>query len=296
MITVESSILKEVYKDRPQWSHKGDFGRLLVIGGSKTYTGSPGLVAYGAMAALRAGTDLAVIAAPSRAADIAAKFSPNLITESFEGDFFTTKHLGKIMELAKKFDAVAIGPGLGLEKETQKFVTRFVDGIRKPCVVDADAIKALKERRLLDNFLMTPHAFEFYHMTGDKPKYDIIGRAELVKKHARKTGATILLKGAIDIISDGKETALNRTGNPYMTVGGTGDVLTGICGALLAQKVSPFKAACAAAYMNGLAGDLAAKERRPILATDVIEKIPDVLKDVLPPPGQEKQEKKAEKV
>jgi NAD(P)H-hydrate epimerase len=288
MITIDGSVLKEVYKERPAWSHKGDFGRLLVIGGSKIYTGSPGFVAYGAMAALRAGVDLVRIAAPQRAADIAAKFSPNLITEPFEGDYFTTKHLKRIMELAKEYDAVAIGPGLGLDKETQKFVTRFVDAIRKPCVVDADAIKALKNRKLLYNFLLTPHAYEFYHMTGEKPKYDITGRAELVKKHAKKTGATILLKGSIDIISDGKQTAMNRTGNPYMTVGGTGDVLTGICGALLAQKVSPFKAACAAAYMNGLAGDFAAKERRPIVATDVIEKIPEVLKDVLPPPAQDK--------
>jgi len=286
MITVDGSILREVYKERPAWSHKGDFGRLLVIGGSKIYTGSPGLVAYGAMAALRAGTDLVRIAAPARAADIAAKFSPNLITEPFDGDYFTTKHLKRIMELVKEYDAVAIGPGLGLEKETQKFVTRFVDGIRKPCVVDADALKALRNRKLLYNFLLTPHGYEFYHMTGDKPKYDITGRAELVKKHAKKTGAIILLKGAIDIISDGKQTALNRTGNPYMTVGGTGDVLTGICGALLAQKVHPFKAACAAAYMNGLAGDIAAKEKRPIVATDVIEKIPEVLKEVLPPPEQ----------
>jgi NAD(P)H-hydrate epimerase len=288
MITVDSSALREAYKERPAWSHKGDFGRLLVIGGSKIYTGSPGLVAYGAMAALRAGVDIVRVAAPSRAADIAAKFSPNLITEPFDGDFFTTKHLKRVMELVKEFDAVAIGPGLGLEKETQKFVTRFVDAIRKPCVVDADAIKALKNRKLLDNFLLTPHTYEFFHMTGDKPKYDITGRAELVKEHAKKTGAVILLKGAIDIISDGKQVAMNRTGNPYMTVGGTGDVLTGICGALLAQRVSPFKAACAAAYMNGAAGDLAAKERRPIVATDVIEKIPEVLKDVLPPPQEKK--------
>ncbi len=292
MIAVDGSILGEVYRERPMWAHKGDFGKLLVIGGSKIYTGSPGLVAYGAMAALRAGVDIVRIAAPARAADIAAKFSPNLITEPFDGDFFTPKHLKRVMELVKEYDAVAIGPGLGLERETQKFVTRFVDAIRKPCVVDADALKALRNRKLLDNFLMTPHAYEFYHMTGDKPRYDITGRSELVKKHAKKTGAVILLKGAIDIISDGKQVAMNRTGNPYMAVGGTGDVLTGICGALLAQKVHPFKAACAAAYLNGKAGDIAAKERRPILATDVIEKIPEVLKDALPPPHQGREEAK----
>jgi len=284
MMTVDSSVLKEVYKERPMWSHKGDFGKLLVIGGSKIYTGSPALVAYGAMAALRTGVDLVMVAAPSRPADIVAKFSPNLITEPFEGDFFTPKHLKRIMELVKNYDAVAIGPGLGIEKETHKFVVRFAESVKKPCVVDADALKALGKKRLLDNFLLTPHSYEFYYMTGEKPKQDILGRAELVKKYAKRTGATILLKGAVDIISDGRQTAISKTGNPYMTVGGTGDVLTGICGALLAQKVAPFKAACAAAFVNGMAGTMAAKEKRPILATDVIEKIPEVLKHVLPEP------------
>jgi len=291
MITLDSSILKEVYKERPAWSHKGDFGKLLIIGGSKIYTGSPALVAYGAMAALRAGTDLVFVAAPSRPADIVAKFSPNLITEPFDGDFFTRKHLKKVLELAKKFDAVAIGPGLGIEKETHKFVEGFIDNIKKPCVVDADAIKALEKKKLAGNFLLTPHSYEFYYMTGEKPKHDIMSRAELVKKYAKKTGATILLKGAVDIISDGNNTAMNRTGNPYMTVGGTGDVLTGICGALMAQKVNPFKAACAAAFINGMAGTLAANEKRPIVATDVVEKIPEVLKHVLP--ELEKKEEKS---
>ena len=295
MITIEGSILKEVYKDRPQWSHKGDFGKLLIIGGSKIYTGSPALVAYGAMAALHAGVDLVMVAAPERPADIVAKFSPNLITTPFEGDYFTPKHLKKVLELAKNYDAIAIGPGLGIEKETQKFVVRFVEAIKKPCVIDADAIKALEKKKLWDNFLLTPHAYEFYYLTGEKPKYDITGRAELARKQAKRIGATILLKGAIDIISDGKQTAMNRTGNSYMTVGGTGDVLTGICGALMAQKVSPFKAGCAGAYLSGLAGDLAAKEKRPLVATDVIEKIPEILKDVLPEPkGEKESEKKAE--
>jgi len=284
MINVDDSILKEVYKERPMWSHKGDFGKLLIIGGSKIYTGSPAFVAYGAMAALRSGVDLVMVAAPERPADVIAKFSPNLITTPFDGDFFTPKHLKKIIELSKNYDAIAIGPGLGIEKETQKFVVKFVEAINKPCVVDADALKALEKKKLAKNFLLTPHAYEFYFLTGERPKYDLTTRATLVRKYAKKIGTTILLKGAIDIISDGEKIAINRTGNVYMTVGGTGDVLTGICGALLAQKVEPFKAACAAAYINGKAGDLVAKEKRPLIATDVIEKIPEVLKEVLPEP------------
>ena len=279
MFEVDSSILQEVYKKRPEWSHKGDFGKLLVIGGSKTYTGAPALIAYAAIASLRAGADLVLVAAPERAADIVAKFSPNLITEPFEGECFGTKHLKKITELVKKFDAVSIGSGLGTAKETAEFVKKFLRKVKKPCVVDADAIKAMGKGKLGPNFVLTPHAYEFYHMSGEKPKFDLLTRAKLVKKYAKRMNSTILLKGAVDIISDGKQTAMNKTGNPFMTTGGTGDVLAGVCGGLLARRVPPFKAACAAAYITGKAGDYAAEEKgEGLLATDVIEKIPEVIK------------------
>lgn len=280
MYDVEPSVLGEIYGERKKWSHKGDFGKLLVIGGSKRYTGAPALAAYGAISSLRAGADIVLVAAPERAADVIAGFSPNLITEPFRGDFFTPKHADKVMELVKRFDAVSIGSGLGIEKETREFVTKIIGKIKKPCVIDADAIKCLRKgKRLGDNFVLTPHDFEFYGMSGEKPTYETLNRAKLVKKYAGKIGSTIILKGSIDIISNGKQTSMNRTGNPYMTVGGTGDVLTGICGGLLAQGVPPFKAACAAAYITGKAGDLAAKDKGPgLLATDVIEKIPEVIR------------------
>jgi hydroxyethylthiazole kinase-like uncharacterized protein yjeF len=279
MFNITASILKEVYKERPKWSHKGDFGRLLIIGGSKRYTGAPALAALAAMASLRSGVDLVLVAAPKRAADIVAKFSPNLITEPFEGDFFTGKHVKDILRLSKGYDAVSIGSGLGTEKETQHFVIKFIEKIRKPCVIDADAIKALKKKRLGGDFVLTPHAYEFYHISGERPKQDITNRIKIVEKFAKKINSVILLKGAVDIISDGKQTALNKTGNPYMTTGGTGDVLTGICGSLLAQGVTPFKSACASAYITGKAGDLAVKKKKQgLLATDIIESIPGVIR------------------
>jgi len=279
MFNVTASILKEVYRERPKWSHKGDFGRLLIIGGSKRYTGAPALAALSAYASLRSGVDLVLVAAPKRAADIIAGFSPNLITEPFEGEFFASKHLKDILKLSKEYDAISIGSGLGVEKETRKFVTKFIEKVRKPCVIDADAIKVLKKKRLGENFVLTPHAYEFYHISGDRPKQDITGRVKVVEKFAKKINSTILLKGAIDIISNGERTALNRTGNPYMTTGGTGDVLTGICGSLLAQKVSPFKAACASAYITGKAGDVTVKKKKQgLLATDIIESIPEVIR------------------
>ncbi len=276
---VTSSLIKDIYRERPKWSHKGDFGRLLIIGGSKRYTGAPALAAYAAIASLKAGVDLVTVAAPRRAADITAKFSPNLITEPFEGEFFTSKHVKDILKLSKKFDAISIGSGLGMERETQSFVVEFIKRTSKPCVVDADAIKVLKRKRLGKNFVLTPHDYEFYSMSGEKPRHDLTGRIKMVEKFAGKIHSIILLKGAVDIISNGRETFLNRTGNPYMTTGGTGDVLTGVCGGLLAQGVPPFRAACAAAYITGKAGDFAAKKKGPgLVATDVIESIPKVIK------------------
>ncbi|MFH1294635.1 MAG: NAD(P)H-hydrate dehydratase [Candidatus Aenigmatarchaeota archaeon] len=133
-------VLKSVYKQRPPESHKGDFGNLLIIGGSNIYTGSPALVA---MAALRAGADLTCIAAPRRAADIAAGFSQNIITCPLVGEVLTERNINTIMGLLPKYDAVVIGNGIGLDARTKAAVLKFLRSLKKPCVVDADAIKML---------------------------------------------------------------------------------------------------------------------------------------------------------
>ena len=278
MKTVDKSLIKKIFKPREKWSHKGDFGSLLVIGGSKRYSGSP---TFNALAAYRSGVDLVTIAAPRRAADIIASFSPDLITYPLEGDYLNESHLDDIFLLAQNSDAVAIGGGLERNEETLTTVKKILKGLTLPCVIDADAIHAVAaEKKLLrDNFILTPHSNEFYVLTGIKPVTDIKKRTDMVKKEAPKLGCIILLKGYVDIISDGKQVAINKTGNPFLTVGGTGDTLTGICGALLARKVNPFEAACAACYINGSAGDLAAKKfGEGLMASDLINEIPNVLK------------------
>ncbi len=273
---VTSSILNRVYKKRNAWSRKGDFGRLLVIGGSKMYTGAPFLCG---MAALRAGCDLVTVAAVERAANTAAK-NLNLITCPLEGDFLAGKHAKELEKLIKGKDAVAIGNGLGREKETIKTAIGFLRSNELPSVIDADAIYAVSQdkRAIKNNCVLTPHAGEFCVLTGEKVSNNTEERTSAVKNAAAKTNSVILLKGRADVISDGRRTAVNRTGNVFMTKGGTGDVLAGVCGSLLAQGTEPFYAACAAAYISGAAGDMAAKEKKQsLLATDVIEKIPIVL-------------------
>jgi len=278
MKTINKSLIKKIFQPREKWSHKGDFGSLLVIGGSKRYSGSP---TFNALAAYRSGVDLVTIAAPRRAADIVASFSPDLITYPLEGDYLNESHLDDIFLLVQSSDAVSIGGGLERNEETLTTVKKILKGLTLPCVIDADAIHAVAtDKKLLrENFIVTPHSNEFYVLTGKKPEPDINKRIKIVKEETSRLGCIILLKGYVDVISDGKQLAVNKTGNPYMTVGGTGDTLTGICGALLARKIDPFDAACAACYINGLAGDLATKKfGEGIMTSDLINEISNVIK------------------
>jgi len=287
MLEVTKDILKKIYKPRPKDSKKYDFGLLIVIGGSDFYSGSPAL---SAMAAFKSGVDMVRIIAPKRAADIIASFSPNLAVYPLDGKWLESKHLATLISMTESAKAVAhgnsavvIGGGVGRSKETQKVILEYLKQVQVPVVIDADAIHAVGGKQEIisgKNFLITPHTYEFFVLTAKEVyKLPEEEKIKLVYQEAARLQTTILLKGAIDIISDGKEVALNRTGTPYMTVGGTGDTLAGIAGALLARGLSPFEAVQAAAYINGLAGELAGKKLgESLTATDLIDEISNVIK------------------
>lgn len=282
MEEVKKEIIKKIYKKRPTNVHKYDYGLLLVIGGSGFYSGSPALAA---MAAFRAGVDMVHIIAPQRAADIIASFSPVLATYPLEGDFLKKDHLSVLVSMTKSAQivsfnktALVIGGGLGRSKETKKTICDYLSQISIPAVIDADAIHAVSENKnIIYNkpFVLTPHAYEFFLLSGKKiDKLSTAKKAEVVEQEAREMNIIIVLKGKIDIISDGKKTVLNETGTPYLSVGGTGDVLAGICGSIMAQGIKPFVAAQAAAFISGRAGEIASrKKRESLLATDVIDAI-----------------------
>ena len=286
MLEVTREILDKIYKERPREAKKYDFGLLVVIGGSDFYSGSPALAA---MAAFKSGVDMVRIIAPKRAADIIASFSPNLAAFPLEGKWLEKKHLATLIEMTESAKAVSygktavvIGGGLGRSKETQEVIFEYLARVQVPVVIDADAIHAISKKPGIISgkpFLVTPHTYEFFILTGKEvyklPKEEKI---KAVYQEAKKLKTTILLKGATDIISDGKEVALNYTGSGLMTVGGMGDTLAGIAGALLARGIDPFLAGQAAAYINGLAGELAAKKLgESLTATDLIDEIPNVL-------------------
>lgn len=286
MIEISKDVLKNIYKPRPINAIKYDFGLLLVIGGSDFYSGSPAL---SALAAFRAGADMVRIMAPKRAADIIASFSPNLAAYPLEGKWLDEPDLAVLFSMtesaktvARENAAVVIGGGLGRSKETQNVIVKYLSEISLPVVADADAIHALAHNPEIfanKKFLFTPHSYEFFLLTGR----EIAGKSDrerikAVREEAAELNTTILLKGGIDIISDGKEIAINRTGTPFMTSGGCGDTLAGICGALMARGISPFLAAQAAAYINGRAGQIAGKYKKEgLLATDLIEAIPEAI-------------------
>ena len=201
-----------------------------------------------------------------------------------KGECLNTGHIDILLKFLEKIDVVAIGPGLGLEDETKNAVIEFLSRTSKPAVIDADALKALSGKINIvsgKEVVLTPHAGEFRIVTGISVGDDWRQRMKYVEDIARKYNITILLKGHYDIISNGKNTKVNRTGTPAMTVGGTGDVLTGITATLLAQSNNPFRSACAAAFVNGLAGMLAEEKMGPhIVATDVIDNIPQAFKSI----------------
>ena len=280
---VTSSILKKFYKKRKKTAHKNDFGRLLVIGGNEKYSGSSGfnsisaLNTFYAISAYRSGVDIVEVAAPKRIANIVAKFSPEIITIPLKGDYITKNHLKTLLKESKNKTAFVIGGGLGREKSTLEMVRVYLKKIKIPGVVDADAIYALKKTKInLKNLVITPNAHEFFVLTGEKPNKNLKEKINQVKKAAKKLKTIILLKGAEDIISDGEREAINKTGNSYMTVGGTGDTLAGILGSLIAQKNPLFESACGAAYINGKAGELT-KRKNSFTASDLLEKIGEVV-------------------
>ncbi|MGB7545275.1 MAG: NAD(P)H-hydrate dehydratase [Methanothrix sp.] len=251
---------------RASESHKGDSGRILVIGGGP-YTGAPAL---SALAALRAGADIVTVAAPRDAARTISGYSPNLIVAGLSADHLRPQDLGLLREQIARHDVVVMGMGLGQDPETRQVLSEIMPLCSKT-VIDADALHP----DLPIKGIVTPHAGEFKRISGiSLSRLGCRERIEPVRKYAREKGLVVLLKGKVDLISDGEVVRANATGNPGMTVGGTGDVLAGIVAAFYA-RASAIRAATAAAFVNGRAGDLAYLEKDyGMMATDVIEKIP----------------------
>jgi len=255
-------------------SHKGDSGRILVIGGGP-YTGAPALTS---MAALRAGADVVTVATPKSASSTIAGFSPNLIVRELSGDHLRPEDLEILKDLIARHDVVVMGMGLGRDPETQEALAEIIP-LCKKTVIDADALQP----DLPLKGIVTPHVGEFKRISGIALSgASFRERIDPLKDYAREKGLVVLLKGKVgpvsNLITDGEIIRANSNGNPGMTVGGTGDVLAGVAAAFYA-RTSALRAATAAAFVNGRAGDLVYEEKDlGMVATDVIEKIPEAMR------------------
>ncbi len=253
-------------------SHKGENGKLLIIGGGP-YTGAP---AIAAMAAYRTGADLVLMAVPSKKADIIAGYSPNFIVHPMEGEIISEGHIKELIKLAKDCDSVLIGPGMGTAKRTAPLVRGFTSCCKKPMVIDADALNVLdgKDMTVRYGAVLTPHSGEFEKLTG------MNATSNNTDEYARWKDVTVLLKGKTDYITDGTNKKWNDFGTSAMSVGGTGDTLAGVVGALLSKGLKPFDAGRLGIYITTKAGEIAFKDKGwGLLPEDISDRIPCVLKE-----------------
>jgi ADP-dependent NAD(P)H-hydrate dehydratase / NAD(P)H-hydrate epimerase len=268
--------LKEFYPSRSGNVRKGDFGRVVVCGGSDRYAGC---LAFNSLAALRAGADLAIVVAPRRAADIVAGYSPDLITVPCDSSF---PDPDTAIEALENADSLVIGCGVIRTPESHRALVEIVRRCKTPMVLDAEALhalaansKAIKGKKVL----LTPNAGEYQVLSGSLWPEPLDRKRAATKRLAKQYKATVIVKGAVDFISDGEKIHLDTAGSSYMTKGGYGDLVAGVAGALLARGQNPFDAARAGAFIVGKAGELASsKFGESTLASDVLLYLSSVIR------------------
>lgn len=273
---------------RERSGHKGDYGRAMLIGGSR---GMAGAIALAGMSALRGGAGLVTLVVPRTIQNVVATFHPALMTLGFadDGERFAGAAVEELLKASQNATALALGPGLGKSNELTAMVERLYREIPRPMIVDADGLNALAQQSQSlaqpgGPRILTPHPAEFARLYGGELKPADVATNKQDRIHFATelalrdlTGQTVIvLKGHRTVIADATQHHINTTGNPGMATGGTGDVLTGIIAALLCQGLAPRDAARLGAYLHGKAGDLAAEKLGEVslIATDLIDHLP----------------------
>jgi NAD(P)H-hydrate epimerase len=261
-------------------SHKGDFGRVLVVAGSRGMSGAAVLCGS---AALRGGAGLVHVAIPHEVLPIVAAGNPCYITIPLPSDqgHVSEEAVRELLHGAPSHDVLAVGPGLGRSLGISALVTTLLSEAAIPIVLDADGLNALESARVLSwsrkaSLVLTPHPGEFARLIGSDIPTVQANRQEVATEFAREYGVVLVLKGHQAIVTDGQRLYLNTTGNPGMATAGSGDVLTGTVASLIVQGLSPFEAAQLGVYLHGLAGDLARDElgEMGLTAADILHHLP----------------------
>lgn len=285
--------LKPLLRARPKDSHKGDYGRVLVVAGSR---GMAGAAILAARAALKAGAGLVTVACPESERKTIACALPEAMTfgAACSGGAFSARAAGQVAAFArlKKIDVLLIGPGLGSSPAARAFALKLLKTLGIPAVVDADALNALaasgqlSARFAAEQLILTPHPGEAERLLGGKIK----DRAAAALELAARSGGVVVLKGAGTLVCRGKTILKNPTGGPALAKGGSGDVLSGLCAGLFAQagvgrgftSWTALESAALAVYLHGLCGDLAAKKftERCVLAGELPDFLPAAIRRI----------------
>jgi ADP-dependent NAD(P)H-hydrate dehydratase len=278
IVRVSPKLVKEHVIPRLESSKKGDNGTVLVVGGSRIYHGAPLLTS---MAALRSGVDLLYTAVPRSNIIAVRSFSPNIIALPLPDDKLTMGSANRLMAIIpKKPNTAAIGMGMSIAepKALIALIKQLKNGGTK-LLLDASSLIPLILKEISGTgTIITPHAGEYKRIFEEDIGVTEKEQISNVQRHAKEYGITIILKGRVDIVSDGERVAINKIHNCAMTVGGTGDVLSGVVAGLLA-KLKYFDASILGVYFNGVAGNLAYKRvGLHMLATDLIEDLPNAFK------------------
>jgi ADP-dependent NAD(P)H-hydrate dehydratase len=276
-------------RPRPADGHKGTFGRVLVIAGSRGMSGAAVLCGS---AALRGGAGLVQVAVPGDVLPTVAAGNPCYLTSSFAQDMggrFGSAAVDGLVDVAASWaDVVAVGPGLGQSEAIPGLVAALFQRANKPLVVDADGLNALARLPAADwgarnhPAVLTPHPGEFARLCNESADAVRDRREELATAYAAEHQVILVLKGHRTVVTDGTRVYRNDTGNPGMATGGTGDVLTGLIAALIGQRLDPFDAAVLGVWVQGRAGDLAAGAvgQTALIATDLLTSLPAALREV----------------
>jgi len=282
---LKAADIRKLYPRRDSNSHKGMNGRVMIVGGSIDYYGAPILSGLGA---LYGGADLVYLFVPECNFQVSRSMYPDFIVKQFPGDFLDMKAAGPILDFAKKCDVILIGPGLGERDETQEALLKIIKNLDIPTVLDSEAIQVIqkiKEFPLQQKIVITPHHNEFEALTGKDIKISgsLSSKIVLLRTLATDLKINILLKGPTDLVaSEEGELSMNTLGNPGMTVGGSGDVLSGFVASLIAQGCAPFAACQAAVYLLCRSGDeLFRQKAYNFSATDLALEIPFMVKNTV---------------
>ncbi|MCL0040175.1 NAD(P)H-hydrate dehydratase [Thermodesulfovibrionales bacterium] len=290
---IEREVALRLIPQRPRYSHKGDYGHILIIAGS---SGKTGAALMTAKASLRSGAGLVTLAAPESLMDIFQSRATEEMTLSLPDSgngMLSLRAIEKILDFAaQKADVIAIGPGIGVSPDTERIMGELIQKSTIPMVIDADGINSIKAaadllKKARSPIILTPHPGEMARLLNQDADpnasamriHDIEkDRLNIAMEFSKKTGAYLVLKGAPTIIAEPEGNAfINTTGNPGMASAGSGDVLTGIIPSLLGQGLNPLNASLLGVYLHGLAGDIAAKEKgeHSVIASDIIDFLAD---------------------